>query len=420
MDGKHWSRRNLLKAAGVSWLTPLADRLAVAADRNPAKLPGSVIMIWLQGGASQLETFDPHPGSPVAYGGKAITTSVPEIVLGEKLEQTAALMHEMSLVRSVVSKEGDHSRATYNIKTGHRLFPGLEHPSIGAIVCHELPDPEIDIPTHISIIPANFPGRGGYLGAHFDAFQIGDPKSTIPDVQSRVLSDRDEKRIKSLDFLEKQFALRGNLENLDAVRTQHVGNFDRARQMMTSDQLAAFNVGHEPAAVRQSFGNHPFGRGCLAAVRLIESGVRCVEVTLNGWDTHVNNLENQHRRIEMLDPALASLIRTLRERDLDDDTIVLCATEFGRTPHLNAAEGRDHWPHGFSVLVGGGGIAGGRVVGETDPSGEKEDPIRPVTIEDLHATIYEALGIDYEYELPTPIKRPVPISEGVPVRELLT
>lgn len=418
----HWSRRTVMKAAGLSglsWLTPIADQLAFAADSGKNDRPKSVILLWMQGGASQLETFDPHPGKKIAYGAKAIDTRVQGIRLGSHLEQTAELMEDFSLVRSVVSKEGDHARATYNIKTGYRIFPGIEHPSLGSVVCHEIENNEIDIPTHISIIPANFAGRGGYLGAQYDAFRIGAPNSPVPDVKSRVPEAREQKRLKSLSVLEQGFA-RGRLANLDQTRTQHISNLERARRMMTSDQLTAFDVSEEPKSERDPFGDTRFGRSCLAAVRLVEAGVRCVEVTLGGWDTHVNNNELQNRRIDVLDPALASLIKALKARDLYQNTIVLCATEFGRTPKFNAVDGRDHWPHGFSALIGGGGIKGGKVIGATDPEGGKKQPSKPVHVEDLHATVYEALDIDYEHEFPTPINRPVPISEGTSVRALLS
>ena len=192
----------------------------------------------------------------------------------------------------------------------------------------------------------------------------------------------------------------------------------RARSMMTSDQLKAFNVKDVPAKELDAYGDTPFGRGCLAAVRLIQAGVRCVEVTLTGWDTHANNLEGQATQVKILDAAYASLIRDLKKLGLLESTIVVCGGEFGRTPKINNVGGRDHWPHGFSMLVAGGGFAGGRVRGTTDPEGVKKEPEHPVFVEDLHATIQDLLGIDHSKEIMTPIGRPMALSKGEVVGEL--
>ena len=168
----------------------------------------------------------------------------------------------------------------------------------------------------------------------------------------------------------------------------------------------------------------PFGRGCLAAVQLIEAGVRCVEVTLSGWDSHANNHEIQADRISVLDPALAAMIKDLKNRDLLDDTIVVCGGEFGRTPYMNVVGGRDHWPHGFSIALAGGGIVGGRVIGETSPKPKRESNDRlsdladPQPIENIHASIFHALGIDFTQEYPTPIGRPMKFSEGQVIKGL--
>ncbi len=195
--------------------------------------------------------------------------------------------------------------------------------------------------------------------------------------------------------------------------------------MMSSEQLSAFDVSQESQSVIAEFGDSPFGRGCLAAVRLIGVGVRCVEVTLNGWDSHANNYESQLARSNVLDPAFASLIRELKRRDLYDDTIILCGGEFGRTPRINAAGGRDHWPHGFSVVLGGGTLRRGVVYGETSPSPDLEGQDwdrnlkKPRPVEDVHATILKAFEIDYEEELQTPIGRPMAVSKGTPIQELL-
>lgn len=427
-SAEHFHRRTLLKAAGASgllWLTPIAELLARAEEKSPRSKPArSVIVLWMQGGPSQLETFDPHPGSAVAYGSKAIETAVPGIQLGEGFDQLAELMPHIALVRSLVSKEGDHERAVYNVKTGYRPDPTLIHPALGAILCHKLVD-QVEIPRHISILPGPWAGRGGYLGDQYDAFRVGDPLGPIPDVAPRVSAERFEQRKKHLHMLEDTFA-RGRLKNLDSEKTLHTTSINAATRMMSSDQLKAFNVKEAPQNQRDAYGDTAFGRGCLAALRLIEAGVRCVEVTLGGWDSHIKNHELQLAGVKTLDPAFAQLIRDLRERGLFESTIVLCAGEFGRTPRLNPAGGRDHWPHGFSVALAGGGIRGGQAIGETSPELHEGKPDldrdvkKQVRVEDLHATILSQLGIDEHEELMTPIGRPMKLSEGAMVRELVS
>ncbi len=417
----HLSRRTLLKAAGVgglAWLTPLADLLALDAEKAPKGKPArSVIILWLAGGPSQLETFDPHPGSRSAAGTGAIQTALNGVQFAPGLEQTAAVMGDVSLIRSMVSKEGDHERAVYNVKTGYRPNPTLVHPSIGAILCHELPDAKIEIPTHISILPNQWPARGGFFGAEFDAFQVDDPVKPVPDVTTKIASARVNERLENLSVVERTFA-RGRRPDLDEHKTLHQVTMTKARRMMTSDQLRAFDVSQAAASERAAYGSTAFGRSCLAAVRLIEAGVRCVEVTLAGWDTHTNNHEGQAKQVKILDPAFAALIRDLKRRGLLEHTVVLCGGEFGRTPKVNPLGGRDHWPHGFSMLLGGGGFAGGRVIGSTDRDGMKETPENPVRVEDLHATVQAQLGLDSTKEIMTSVGRPIALSEGRVLSEL--
>ena len=419
----HFSRRTLLKtvgAAGVSaWLTPIATLLARADEKSPRGKPArSVIILWMAGAPSQLETFDPHPDSKISFGTRAIKTALPGVQLAAGLGNVAELLGDLSLVRSVISKEADHERAVYNMKTGYRPNPTVVHPSIGAVVCHELTDDGLDIPRHISILPDQWPARGGYLGAQYDAFQVYDPQGPIQDVTPLVSQPRLDQRMKDLSVVERAFG-DGRPANLDGTMTLHQLSMARALKIMSSAQLAAFDVKQATAAQRAAYGDTPFGRGCLAALRLIETGVRCVEVTLDGWDTHVNNHELQGRKVKVLDPAFAALIRDLKDRDLFDSTIVLCGGEFGRTPKLNPVGGRDHWPYGFTIALAGGGIRAGHVVGSTDPSGESREPEKPVTVQDLHATIQHALGIDCEKELITPVGRPLALSDGKVIRELL-
>jgi len=422
----HLSRRTLLGAgAGGLMMSTLARRLAWADEQgltDPAR-PRNVILLWLEGGPSQLETFDPHPGGKIGGDVKSISTSAPGIEISDLLPQTAEQMHLASLVRSVTSKEGDHERAVYNVKTGFRPDPTLKHPSIGAVLCHA-DDRGGDIPRHISIVPSNSPGRGGYLGAKYDAFKINDPAGPVPDIRRRIEKDRYDRRLEDLWELESQFR-RGRLRDLETNRTLHETATKSALTMMSSEQLDAFDVSKETKETLTSFGDSPFGRGCLAATRLIEVGARCVEVTLGGWDSHVTNHTLQASACGSLDPALASLLRRLEDRELLDSTLVICGGEFGRTPTINPAEGRDHWPHGFSILMAGCGIRRGTVVGATSPD-PKLDPDRPLedlsdatTIADIHATALSVLGIEHDFEEDTPIGRPLKRSEGTPIGDIM-
>lgn len=424
----HFSRRAALKMAGLSglsWLTPIASQLAFADENKKGSQPGkALILLWLEGAPSQLETFDPHPNTDIAAGSTARKTSVPGVLLDSKFEQLSELMNDVSIVRSVTSKEGDHERALYNVKTGYRPDPTLTHPSIGSVICHQMKDKNgvaVDIPRHISILSSQLPARGGYLGNEFDAFKIGDPVNPVPDVQRGVDKGRFNRRIKDLQHLNDRF-------NNGATRGEQVNKtntLDAALKMMSSDQLKAFDVNEAPQSTRAQFGDTPFGRGCLTAIRLIEAGVRCVEVTLSGWDSHANNHEIQGNLASIVDPAYASLIRELKKRDLFDQTIVVCGGEFGRTPQMNAVGGRDHWPHGFSIALSGGGIAGGRIIGETSSNPEpgnlalEKNVKDPQPIENIHATVLNQLGVDYHHEFNTPIQRPIKISEGTVIKKLL-
>jgi uncharacterized protein (DUF1501 family) len=418
--GHVFDRRSFLKAAGLgglSWLTPLGHLLARQAEQaGHREAAQSVILLWMGGGPSQLETFDPHPDTQIAAGTRAIPTALRGVQLAEGFEGLAAQMESISLVRSMVSKEGDHERGTYLVKTGFRPDPTVVHPSIGAVCCHELPAGKTEVPRHISILPNQWPGRGGYLGDEYDAFKTGDPANKVPDVTAHVPPERDQQRHRDLEVVEKAFAA-GRRARVEA--TSHQATVQRARLMMTSEQLKAFDLTGEPAKLKEGYGDSPFGRACLAARRLIEVGVRCVEVTLDGWDSHANNHEIHKKLVAQLDPAFAALVRDLKERGLLRRTVVLCMGEFGRTPKVNPLAGRDHWPKGFSLAIAGGGVRGGQVIGATDPEGKK-DPVNPVEVADVHATVMTALGINPGKIYTSPIGRTVKLSEGRVIQGILS
>ena len=314
----------------------------------------------------------------------------------------------------MTSAEGDHERASYFLKTGFRPDPTVRHPAAGAIAASVYPPAGLDIPAHVALNPAQWPPRGGYLGAKWDAFQVHDPGGPPGNLTDAATPNRRARRLRGLEALSRSFAV-GRPGQLGDTR--HAETTEEALAMMDSPQVKAFEIADEPAELRAAYGDTRFGRGCLVARRLIETGVRAAEVTLDGFDTHADNFGGMATQAAALDPALAALLKDLTDRDLLKSTVVLVMTEFGRTPQINALDGRDHWPNGFSCLIGGGGLASGRVIGGTDPAGVKP-PTDPVSVQDLYATVFAALGVDHEYEEMTPIGRPLKRSEGTPIPKL--
>jgi uncharacterized protein (DUF1501 family) len=412
-------RRQLLSLAplsGLAWLTPLAERLSRAAEQQPKGEPArSLILVWLSGGPSQLETFDPHPGTKIGGPTKAIATRLKGVQIADTLPLVAEQLDACCLIRNVVSKEGDHERGAVALKTGYPPEQTIVHPSVGSILCHQLPESGTEIPRHVSILPDRFAGKGGFLGAQFDAFKTYDPRNKVPDIVARTSEERFARRLADQNVVEQAFAV-GRAKQAEA--TLHREMIERARRMMASEQLQAFEIDREPASVQELYGDSEFGRGCLAARRLIEVGVRCVEVTLSGWDTHASNFTGTTEQNGNLDRPLAALLHDLRERKLLDQTVVMCCGEFGRTPKINRLDGRDHWPTGFSMLLAGGQLRRGHVVGATDPHGERIKYEAGTRVTDLHATVLKALGVNPALELQSPIGRPIKLSEGTPIAEL--
>ncbi|MCA9122963.1 MAG: DUF1501 domain-containing protein [Planctomycetaceae bacterium] len=410
-------RRDLLTWAtglGMSFALPALD-LRAASTRGTER-PRSLITLWLSGGPSQLETWDPHPGTKIGGPTQAISTSIPGVEIAHTFPLLAEQMHHLSVVRSLVSQEGDHDRATYLVKTGFRIDPTLRHPSVGAIVAHALPYEQLEIPPVISLGYDNRLSRGGFLGGRFDALRVREPGSSDGDMKAWLAQPRQQRRLTNLDVVSRAFA-RGRKAVVD--RTMYAHNLDAALTMMTSDQLKAFQLDDESEATRAAYGDSNFGRGCLVARRLVEQGVRAIEVTLQNFDTHDQNFSRHAELAMTLDGAFTALLKDLHERDLLASTVVLCLGEFGRTPKINGADGRDHWPHGFSCLLGGGDLRSGALIGATDPTGREEEPEDAVPVPDLYATVLKGLGIDPTHQINTSIGRPIRYSDGTPIDRLL-
>ena len=435
------SRRDFLRIGGLTALgLGLGDffhlqRAFAVRARSPRPYTAkakSCILIWLDGGPSHLETFDPKPDAPQEVRGplKTIPTNLTGVQISECLERTAGIMDKIAIIRSMTSPLGEHSLGTQYLMTGYKPTPALEYPTFGATVTYVRSQSRKNasentltaLPPNIAV--PNFTGQvsgSGYLPSATRPFAVGGDL-TRPDF-----------KVRDLDFYEgidlqrvsrrRQFvnALNAFSRAKDAdATTVSDPELERAYNLITSPEAkAAFTLSEEPQEVHQRYGPggvNGIGQSCLLARRLVERGVPFVTVNHTGWDTHQDIFTLKERyptdrnaHLPSLDRALSALIQDLTDRRMLDETLVVVMGEFGRTPKINSQGGRDHWPNVFSVMLAGGGVQGGQVVGSSDALGEfpKE---RPVTPSDLSATIYTLLGIDPSLELHTSDGRPVRVA----------
>jgi hypothetical protein len=377
----------------------------------------AVIMLYLGGGPSHIDTFDPKPGRD--SGGPYKTVDAGHgIQISEHLPNIAKQGKHICVLRSVTSKEGSHDRAAFLLKTGYRPQGAVEFPGIGAIVAKEKGHKDtFDLPQNVAVGGGGNPG-GGILGARFAPFVVGDPTRPVDDMSfpSSVDADRFARRVQLLKQVETRFK-----EDRDGGRLAdtHREVYEKAERLLTSPLAKVFDVSQEKEDVRKAYGMGRFGQGVLMARRLVESGVPFVEVTLGGWDTHQQNFERVEKLSNELDPAMGQLIQDLADRNLLDSTLVVCGGEFGRTPRIRDG-GRDHHPQAFSVVLAGGGIGGGRVVGSTDADGN-EVKDRPIMVPDIHATIAHCAGYDANKQNESALGRPIRIVDpaGAPIKEAL-
>ena len=430
MNRRHFLRVGACTAAGASvsgWFGNLAAEVA----RNP-KRTKSCILLWMNGGPSQIDTFDPKPDHPNGGPLKPVKTTVPGLTFGEYLPRLADHAKELAVVRSMSTKEGDHGRAAYVMRTGYNPQGAIQYPFLGSLIAKELSPPDAELPDVVSIAPARFFNFGayssGFLGPKYAPLFIGENgnfgiRQNLNDYEQYLkVSDMDrpaevdaahhDSRIGLLDDLEKRF-LDGRP---DTPAQAHMSAYERAVRMMKSQSARAFKVEEEPDKVRDRYGRNLFGQGCLLARRLVERGVPFVEVTLanapnaqGGWDTHGANF-----------PAMKGLCGVLKQRGLLDTTLIVWMGEFGRTPKINQNQGRDHYPNAWSVVLGGGGIKGGQAIGKTGDDGTTVTD-RPVSTPDLMATICRALGVDPTKQNNSNVNRPIRIADksGRAINEIL-
>jgi hypothetical protein len=398
--------------AGLGW----TDLMALSAD-DMRKRRMSVIVLWMQGGPSQFETFDPKPEHANGMSTKAIETAVPGIRIAEGWEKTAAMMKDIALVRSMTSKEGNHQRATYAVHTGYVPTGTVKHPSFGSLCAAELGDPNFDLPQIVAVGNQGIAGAGaGFLGVQYEPFLVEDAQEMPTNVESAVATARFNRRLAVLEKLEK--AGFGKSSGAGRVK-EHQALYKQTAGMVLSPRVRAFDLEDEASEVRDAYGRNPFGQGCLLARRLVEQGVTFVEVRSNGWDMHRGLKETMARNSSQVDTGMATLIHDLKQRNLLDTTLVVWMGEFGRTPKVNPNAGRDHYPRAFNVAVAGGGIKGGQVIGATSKDGT-EVVESPASIQDLLRTFCDTLKINASKENISPQGRPLKIVDGgKPIKGLL-
>ena len=412
----HVSRRRFLSqfVGTAAMLGMPINRLLAEIGSAHAPKAESVILFWNGGGMSHLDTWDPKPGREVTGEFEPIKTSADGIQISEIFPTLAKQMHHCSLIRSIAGTNGDHGRATYELQTSYPQNPAIVHPGLGSFVVNES-NRTSDLPSYISI--GGMAPRAGYLGQRCEAYYIGlpgerDPYLAFPDGISQVQGQRRLEVLARMNARASQKVAAKDLKETEVALKDAVN-------LMKSPALASFDLDKESPKTLERYGSTEFGRGALLARKLIETGVRFVQVNRGGFDNHTDVFPAMRNHGSVMDPALASLIEDLSASGRLEKTLVMVLSEFGRTPKINMNAGRDHHAKVFSCLMAGGGVKGGNVIGSSDADG-MEPKDRPVQVPDIHASVCHALGIDYKKELTTPLGRPMKlVKEGSkPVMEL--
>jgi hypothetical protein len=439
---RDWFRLSTAGVFGASasgWL----PALAVETAKDPRRKRGC-ILLWMDGGPAQTDTFDLKPDHPNGGAFKPIATNVAGIQISEHLPKLATHMDQMALVRSMTTREGDHGRGALIMHTGYMPAGEINYPSIGGLLARELGAEDAVMPPFVCVAPnrgvAPQAFSSGFLGPRFAPLVVGgnnlvrrpgafdyEAALRVPDLEpSRyVLPEHADARIELLEETQRDFAKR----HPGLVAGSHQSAYDRAVKLMRTAAAKAFNLEEENASLRDAYGRNMFGQSCLLARRLIESGVAFVEVSLGGlnggqfaWDTHAGNFDTVKNLSGVLDPAWATLMSDLKDRGMLDSTLIVWMGEFGRTPRLNQnpGGGRDHYPNAWTAVLAGGGIKGGQAIGSTGIDGMSIKE-RPVTTPDLLATVCKALGVDPSKQNNSNVGRPIRIVDKAakPITEVV-
>ena len=413
------SRRHFMKhMAGASALTVPAltmGQTLLANAEDLRKRRKSAIMLWMSGGPATIDIWDLKPGAVTGGPFRPISTTG-DLEICEHMPMTAQQMHNLAVVRSMSTREADHTRGRYYMHTGYVPNPSIEHPSYGSVISHELIDQrqDLEIPPFVTV------GGGsvgpGFLGMAWAPFTVNS-NGQVRNLQMQIEDRRLVQRMAALDLIEKGFVN----ERRGSAASDHMQILKKTWSLMTSEQMQAFRVQQEPADVRERYGENNFGRGCLMARRLVEAGVPFVEVDLGGWDNHQNiHPTLADTKLPELDRGMSALVADLEQRGMLEDTAIIWMGEFGRTPRINGNAGRDHYARAWSVVVGGAGMKGGQAIGATNEDGTRVDT-EPYTSQDVMASVCKALGISLETTFTSRSGRPMKIANsGKVIKELFS
>lgn len=414
MSRRHFMQHMATSVALVPGMQFLSHLQANAAEVK--KKQKACILMWMGGGPPTIDIWDLKPGSKNGGEFKPIKTAAAGVEISEHMPETAKQFKNLSIVRSMSTREADHGRGRYFMHTAFVPNPTVVHPTFGSVVSHELGSkrPELEIPSFVSIDGGS--ESPGFLGMTNAPFTV-DSNGNIRNADTGALdANRLNNRFAMLDVIESGFigSKRGEAPQ------SHKDIYKRALNLMTSAQMEAFKVAKEDPKMLESYGNNAFGRGCLMARRLVEAGVPFIEVNLGGWDLHANVFDTlQNQRLPVLDKAIAGLTKDLTDRGMIDDVCIVWMGEFARTPRINQDVGRDHWANSWSVMLGGGGLKNGQAVGATDKDGLSVEG-QAYLPGDIWATVAHALGIPLDTVYTSKNGRPIKIANsGSPIKQLI-
>jgi hypothetical protein len=422
LSRRHFVSRAAKSFLGVSALSALPEwGRSAGAGASPLKQIATarrVIYLYMNGGMSHLDTLDAKPGGDVMGPTKQIRTRVDDLVLSNNLPLLGRHAEKLAIINSMTSTQGAHKQGNYFMHTSYEMRSSIRHPAMGAWLLKLKGRDNPTLPGNVMIGNDSTHPGSGFFESSLSPLMIRDPEGGLQNsTMARGMTDERFNFHRTLaEKLDAPFVEKYDQKNVRA----YTDMYDDAIRLMRSRDLAAFDISEEPDGMKERYGRNAFGQGCLLARRLVENGVKFVEVSMGGWDTHNSNFVNVPEKAGELDVALSTLLSDLERRGLLADTLVVLATEFGRTPEINANEGRDHHPQAFSCLLAGGGIRGGQVYGKTDERGAKilENKVR---IEDFNATIGYALGLPLDQVLYSPSMRPFTVADkGKPVVELFS